>query len=295
MKEGTLVEFARNNPPMYSSGSSAIHSALPPAWHALRYAAAAADYVLNCYLYEQIRKLFLDEYAGQDGRSPAGLTREYGQQEYLLVVDAAGSPASVDAAILDDFAQTARMYPDFLRWFRLDTNPGAGQPVLLVARWLCHLSGLRHITVEIFLDPPAMDDFTLVQVRGLGKVESPGAFDLPCAGHISGVDDVLVSLAKELEEELGLALNDLSELREINRFDAPLSSGGPEPQNHEFRVVFQARLKANSVGHIRFTDGEVAGLAVFSLPELRLLVERYPERVASGLREAIGMVQSPAH
>jgi 8-oxo-dGTP pyrophosphatase MutT (NUDIX family) len=97
-------------------------------------------------------------------------------------------------------------------------------------------------------------------------------------------------MAKELEEELGLLLTDLEELREVKRFDAP-SDSGPDPRNHEFRVLYQARLKAASAGRIRLRAGEVAGLAVITLPELHLLVERFPERVASGLVGALPLYQ----
>jgi isopentenyldiphosphate isomerase len=265
---------------------------LPYQWQALRHAAAASGFVLDQPLYRQIKHLFLTEYAQQNGSSLAAISREFNMDEFLLVVDSAGHMCIADQAVLDDFADTARSFPAFYRWFRVDRvieGTQCGQQVLLAARWLCHIAALRHITVEIFLDPPAYRGFTLVQVRGMDKVESPGAFDLPCAGHISGVDGVAASLAKELDEELGLGLDDLDAVREIGRFDTPSGSASHEPQNHEFRILFHARLKTESVGRIRFRDGEVAGLAVISLPELRLLLERYPQRVASGLHEAIGL------
>ena len=209
-------------------------------------------------------------------------------------MDAAGQPVLPTHEMLNAFAATLGTYPAFSNWFQLEEireGPLSGQPVLLVARWLCHLSGLRHITVELFLDPPGWPGVTLVQVRGVNKIESPADFDMPCAGHVDGLDGIYASLAKELEEELGLRIDDLEDLREVKRFDAP-SDSGPEPRNHEFRVLYQARLKAASTRHIRLREGEVAGLAVITLPELRLLVERFPERVASGLLEALPLYQA---
>ena len=52
--------------------------------------------------------------------------------------------------------------------------------------------------------------------------------------------------------------------------------------NNEYRVLYQAALKPEAAAKIRFADGEVAGLAVFAVPELRMLVQRSPERVARG-------------
>lgn len=262
---------------------------LPSHWRTLRLQVAQTGFVLSPAIFKRIQKLFLQEYAVDDGSRLLALTREYNHPEYLLVVDAAGQPVLPDAGMLKAFADSAREAPLFQRWFRLEAiaeGPHQGKPVLLAARWLCHLSGLRHVTVEMFLDPPAWPGVTLVQVRGVNKMESPAGFDLPCAGHVDGQDGIAASMWKELEEELGLCAEDLEEMHEVCRFDAPADSG-PEPRNHEYRVLYQARLKAASVNRIRLREGEVAGLAVISLPELRVLIERFPERVASGLVEAM--------
>ena len=47
----------------------------------------------------------------------------------------------------------------------------------------------------------------------MDNYETPGTFDLPCAGHVSGVDSAEETLAKELGEEVNLALDDLEDLR----------------------------------------------------------------------------------
>jgi 8-oxo-dGTP pyrophosphatase MutT (NUDIX family) len=266
---------------------------LPAIWQMVRLSVAEAGYVLDLNVYERLRSLFVESYASGDGSQLAAITREFLQDEYLLVVDAAGQPVLPEQSIVADFEVMLQAHPSFSRWFQMDTvaeGPGSPQPVLLVARWLCHLSGLRHVTVELFLDLPDRPGATLVQIRGLAKNESPGDFDLPCAGHISGVDGIAASMAKELEEELGLRIDDLADFREVRRFDAP-SGSDPRPRNHEFRVLYQACLKPDRLARIRLREDEVAGLALISLPELRRLVELYPERVASGLKEAISMYE----
>jgi isopentenyldiphosphate isomerase len=263
---------------------------LPACWRSLRETAAAQGWVLNQAVIDQLQRIFWEVYAAGEV-SPGVLTREFERDEFLLVVDEQGQPSGTGEKLLEGCQKTTAAQTGFAKWLRIDktyTSAGGEQPVLLAARWLCHLAGLRHGTVEIFIDPPHLEGHTLVQVRGLDKFEAPGAFDIPCAGHISGVDSAEMSLRKELEEELNLALDDdLSDFHPLERYNSYTIRLTDGPLNNEYRVLYRARLKAESAGRIRFSDGEVAGLAVFAISELRELVRRYPERVASGLGDAM--------
>ncbi len=142
--------------------------------------------------------------------------------------------------------------------------------------------------MELFIDPPVLEGHTLVQVRGMDKVLAPGAFDIPCAGHVSGVDGVEESLHKELGEELNLRIDDLEKLSLVARYASQAHDYAEDGLvNVEYCYLFRAGLKPHTVPNIRFNDGEVAGLAVFNVNELRGLVQRYPERVASGLSDSL--------
>jgi isopentenyldiphosphate isomerase len=271
-----------------------IMNEIPGVWLNLRKQAEMDGFLLSEAVFEQAREIFLDKYL--DGNtSPVSITREYLHDEFLLVVDEEGNASGTSEKILNSFRVNAAEYPQFGKWFVEVVSPlaspakngGDQRRVLLAARWLCHLIGLRHGTVEIFLDPPHLDDHTLVQVRGLEKFEAPGAFDIPCAGHISGTDSVEGSLAKELAEELALTLDDLHDLRLLKQYNSYTGGGVKSTANHEHRVLYRARLKSSAAERIRFQDGEVAGLAVFSLPELREMISIYPDRIASGLSDAI--------
>jgi 8-oxo-dGTP pyrophosphatase MutT (NUDIX family) len=241
----------------------------------------------------------VDYYASSE-RTPASQTREYGQEEFLLIVDEQGVPNQAGAEMLFRNHQTLVEYPDFGKWFRegsIPTGEWSGTRVLLAARWLSHFIGLRHGTVEIFIDPPTLagsvqsEQYTLVQVRGNEKFEAPGAFDIPCAGHITGVDTAEASLVKELAEELNITLDDLDDLRRLGRYNSYTQASNSGSINNEFRVLYRARLKKEAVAKIRFTDGEVAALAVFAVGELRSLIQRFPERIASGLSGAMDFFQ----
>lgn len=280
------------------AAQAGVTTSLPGPWQALRDEAEMSNRVLTRAVYEGARRIFLDYYAGR--MTPAGLTREYdAKEEFLLVVDEHGRPSRPVRDMIDSFHKTCAEQPEFSRWFREATLPEgewAGVPVLLAARWLCHLVGLRHGTVEIFIDPPGLAGHTLVQVRGIDKFEAPGAFDIPSAGHVDGVDSAEESLAKELREELNLTLDQLEELRLLARYNSypperDEDAGAALSVNNEHRVLYRARLKPEAAAGIRFSDGEVAGLAVFSVAELRALARRYPERIASGLGDALEYYQ----
>lgn len=260
---------------------------LPPAWQEIRREVRAADHTLTPAVFERICQAFLHTYASGK-ETPAALTRgEYDKEEFLLVLDEHGHAAHLPSGTMERFRQTAERHPVFGQWFQAVPFPEGGR-VLLAARWLCHLTGLLHGTVEIFIDPPDRPGFTLVQVRGMDKVEAPGAFDIPCAGHVSGLDQADEALGKELAEELDLFTNNLSDIRLISRYNSISADDQGWAVNNEHRILYRANLKKEAVAGIRFADGEVAGLGMINVAELRRLVQQYPERIATGLSDSIG-------
>jgi 8-oxo-dGTP pyrophosphatase MutT (NUDIX family) len=250
----------------------------------LRSAVRRADHLLDGVTYPQVRDVF--DTCRVDQRQATELPRlapEYGKEEYLLPVDATGAAHAPPQDVVKDYRAHASRHPGFEHWLQEAVLGHGGQPILLVARWLCHLVGFRHRTVELFLDHPFIAEYTLVQVRSLAKVEAPGCFDLPAAGHIAGTASPQEGLCQELEEELGLIRNDISNLQQIGSYDHadPMSDSGLH--NVEYRTVFAGRLKVDALQRIRFVDHEVAAIAVCSLTEIEMLLDTHPERVASGL------------
>jgi 8-oxo-dGTP pyrophosphatase MutT (NUDIX family) len=261
-------------------------------WQALRDRVEAAGRTLDDAALEQAEALFLAIEGEESAADPGSLTSEYARDEFLLALDGQGAPAGLSATALEQARELLDAHPAFRRWFRPDRLPG-GAPVLLAARWLCHLAGIRHATVEVFIDPPDMPGFTLAQVRGVDRFEAPAAFDIPCAGHVAATDTVEASLRKELAEELNLSLDDFVMLRRrawdecCTGIDQTGSAKSVTklfyPVNIEYRTLYYATIKRGAMRRVRFYDGEVAGLALFSVNALRELIRRFPERVASGL------------
>lgn len=247
-----------------------------------------ADHRLSRVVYDRAKSLFIACLSNsQHLQNLLELAPKYGEQEFLLSVDSSGLPVSLPKDVVEDFREMVTQYPTFERWFREATIQEDDRPVLLVARWLCHLVGLRHLAVHLFIDHPILEDHTLIQIRGFSKLEYPGCFDLPAAGHAVGLESTKDTLVKELKEELNWTQDDVCELEMIGSYDyyAPLNE--PALRNSEFRVVFRSRLNAESLEKVRFVDGEVAAIAIFTLSELQTLISRSPERVASGLKESL--------
>jgi 8-oxo-dGTP pyrophosphatase MutT (NUDIX family) len=247
-------------------------------------AVAQADHRLDGITYPQVRALFdRCRSSAPDATALRQLAPEYGREEYLLPVDRTGAAVHPPRDVVEAYRAAARQHPAFGQWLQETPLGGEGWPVLLAARWLCHLVGFRHRSVELFLDHPAADEYTLLQVRSLNKVEAPGCFDLPAAGHIAGIAPPGDALFQELEEELGLTLADVCDVRPIGSYDHtdPVRRSGL--RNAEYRAVFAGRLRAGALSRIRFVDGEVAAVALFSRVEIQMLLNSRPERVASGL------------
>jgi isopentenyldiphosphate isomerase len=216
------------------------------------------------------------------------LAPQYGKPEFLLPVDASGAPLGPNEALLQDFRLLAAGYPEFALWLRGADAQADGQAgALLAARWLCVLSGLRHRTVELFIDHPQARGYTLVQVRSPAKLEYPGCFDLPCAGHVVGLASVEEGLLEELSEELGLREADLVGLRRLGAYEHAESRKDGATLDVEYRTLFRARLQPGALERIRFADGEVAAIAVFAFDDLQAVVRGAPERIASGLSASL--------
>lgn len=234
---------------------------------------AANDHTLTDEPVEQILHLI----RGPDPGTPPRL-------EFLLPLNSEGEATILSPATVARVA-TSLSTGLLEHWLRLERR--GQEDLLLVARWLCHRIGLRHRTVQLILDHPTDPDTTLVQVRGFDKVDAPGAFDMPCAGHVIGTETVEASLAKELREELGLAIADLADLQQTAHYEYRDLDQRPDFLNVEYRAVYRARLRPGALDRIRFADGEVAGLVLMPVAAVQELVVRSPERVASGLLGAL--------
>jgi len=270
-------------------------------WQELAERVAATDHAPSP---ELVRAMLAAGLRAADKRPYLNLTAGDGPRraaeapsEFLLPLDAGGVAMPLSPPLVGALDSAVPHVPEGQNW--LSHANLQGQPVLLAARWLCHRIGLRHQTAQLILDHPTNPALTLIQVRGLDKEEAPGAFDLPCAGHVVGLDTPLQALARELREELGLTFDALVDLSQVARYESrdlpdwPVSSQEPDRpagfMNVELRTVYRARLRAEALVQVHFADQEAGALAIMGLATLEAWIARRPERIASGLRGAIAL------
>lgn len=251
----------------------------------LRRVVQAADHQLDVAAYDRVHAQFQRFAVERPPHQMRHVAPEYGQDEFLRCVDPEGRATPVPALILDRHHRACERWPHYALWFQA-VEDGEGS-ALLIARWLCHLAGFRHRTVHLMLDHPTLADHVLVQVRGVGKEESPACFDLPVAGHVSGLSTVEQALQRECKEELDLDLAHIARLRRAGSYDRAYLAEWPGFWNVEHHTVYTGRLDGEAWRDVHPPGEEVAGIALFALAQLRALIERFPDRVALGLRDTL--------
>ncbi|NOZ70773.1 MAG: NUDIX domain-containing protein [Chloroflexi bacterium] len=176
---------------------------------------------------------------------------------------------------------------------QFDIVDAAGNPLGITApRWFCHLTGLRHRVVHVYFTSP--QGLLLLQMRARNKDTWPLLFDTTVGGHLKAGQDWMDGVLSETEEELGLATAEIevwlgSGLVRIGtpyeRYD--VKEGDLPIYNRQINQLYAGELSPWGLAHLRFADGEVAGIYLCHAEEARRMVEGN-ERVAPGLRGSFG-------
>ena len=204
-----------------------------------------------------------------------------------------------------DHIAPATVAAEVARWRqRLDRPEAPGEEVLDVVdaedrplgwaapRWFCHLTGLRHRVAHVFLTTP--QGLLALQMRAHDKAEWPSMFDTSVGGHLKAGQDWDEGVVAEIEEELGLAAADIGHWLDGGRLQPvpPLyerydvSANIPPMRNRQVNRIYTGQLTAWGLTHLRFADGEVAGLYLCSPAEARRMVAAETQ-IAPGLKRAL--------
>jgi len=222
----------------------------------------------------------------------ASVTPELNSQEYLSCVDEVGAPVPAPPSILQDYLTAATRAPGFRAWLRHEICPADGAEYLLPARWLCHLSGLRHGTAHLVLSIPGQPARLLVQIRSMAKSASPGCYDLPVAGHVDGLQGYPAALRKESSEELGLDIDQLINLRILGSYVETNNETERGFFNTEYHQVYAGQLTHQQVSGLIPQPSEVAAIAVFPAWELERLRRAYPGVFAPSIQKTLDLFQN---
>lgn len=137
-----------------------------------------------------------------------------------------------------------------------------------------HRSGLLHRAFSIFLFDENCR--TLLQRRAAGKYHSAGLWANTCCGHPRPGEPVVDAAGRRLYEELGI--NASLSFGFLARYKAGLDNGMTE---NELVHVFAGRL---SPGQIRPNPEEADALDLVALGELKVRIDKNPERYTYWLR-----------
>jgi isopentenyldiphosphate isomerase len=246
-----------------------------------------SDYVLDEATFAGILKLFTLIEEDQTSRIHLRVVSpEFGEPEFLRSLASNGEPVWPPEALVNQIQKQLHLHPTFARWMCEVQTPGQGPITFLIARWLCHLAGFRHGTVQLFIELPDRDGTTLLQVRGAKKTDAPGCYDLPVAGHISRLDNPLESLRRESIEEMALNLDMVDHLSFLGAYDFVDHERRSHLTNMEYRYVYACRLNAAPWQSLQPDPEEVASISIFSYDEIENLLTTFPERFASGIKSS---------
>ena len=174
----------------------------------------------------------------------------------------------------------------------LDVVDAAGGPRGWTApRWFCHLTGLRHRVVHLFLTSP--QGHLVLQMRAADKAEWPQHFDTTVGGHLKAGQDWYEGTLGEIGEELGLATAAVEKWLVGGRLYLVgpvyerhgVSRDLPPIRNRQVNQTFAGELTEWGLAHLHFADGEVAGVYLCPPAEVQRMIAN-DFLVAPGLRHA---------
>jgi isopentenyldiphosphate isomerase len=202
--------------------------------------------------------------------------------------DAAAQP-ELDAALA--LWRQRLHHPAEPREEQFDIVNAAGEPLGLIApRWFAHLTGLRHRVVHVLLTTP--QGHLALQMRAFDKLEWPDHLDTTVGGHLKAGQDWETGVMAEIHEEIGLAPADrhrwLAE-RMLTRVGEPFErygrdEGRPPVRNRQVNQIYTGALTAWGLAHLHFADGELSGLFLTTVTEVRRMIATRDPRLAPGLR-----------
>ncbi len=148
----------------------------------------------------------------------------------------------------------------------------------IISKSEAHRTGKWHGSIHILIVNKDKTK-TLLQKRCEQKKLYPNMWDIAVGGHISAGETPLISAQRELEEELGLNLNNL-DVTEIDKIKEQLSNNGVI--SNEYVTIYVAYGDID-ISKIKLQKEEVSEIKWCSKKELNELIKQ--EEILPHIRE----------
>jgi len=128
---------------------------------------------------------------------------------------------------------------------------------------IVHTNGKFHRTAHVWILNDKKE--LLIQRRSATKETHPDCWDISAAGHVSTGETVIIGAIRELQEELGIKVNEqkfeyLTTLKSIKN-----------PKNREFAYIYLIKINIEASGYI-FEDNEVSEVKYVYYKDLEEMV-----------------------
>ena len=136
-----------------------------------------------------------------------------------------------------------------------------------------HKNGLWHRSVVIAILNEKKE--ILIQQRSNNKEKNAGMWDISVAGHISAGQDAISAAVREINEEVGITLNDsdFSNFKCVFSYRSQIEYAKDfiENQFYEFFIFRKDGLDINS---IKMQESEVQAIKFVSIEELQEMIKQ---------------------
>jgi isopentenyldiphosphate isomerase len=132
-----------------------------------------------------------------------------------------------------------------------------------------HIDGDWHRAVHIWFVNSKNE--VLLQRRAKTKINHPDMWDISVAGHVSAGEGALISALREIEEEIGVTINE-SELTRIGELKSQSVQNDNTYFNNEINDVYLVR-KDIDLTEMTKQDSEVDGLMYIAIDDFKKWIE----------------------